>query len=148
MHNLSALVNLRVTGTSGGNIDKIVLWSKKEQLLKQANLAADKILAGETGTKLYAETKGTKTIVATLATPAEATATHDVNTYITALPTKVEDLVAYVHRVDKKWAKITLGEVEFEPNSGKTVTINGTNYSFNANGRCYSGGECQASCNY
>lgn len=31
---------------------------------------------------------------------------------------------------------------------GKTVTINGTNYSFNANGRCYSGGECQASCNY
>lgn len=130
LHNLSALVNLKVKGTSGGNIDKIVLWSKKEQLLEQANLAADKILAGETGTKLYAETKGTKTIVATLATPDGATATHEVNTYITALPTKVEDLVAYVHRADKKWAKITLGEVEFEPNSGKTVTINVTNGDF------------------
>lgn len=123
LHNLSALVNLKVTGTSNGKIDKIVLWSKKEQLLEQANLAADKILAGKTGKDLYAETKGTKTIVATLATPDEATALHDVNTYITALPTKVEDLVAYVHRADKKWAKITLGEVEFEPNSGKTVTI-------------------------
>jgi hypothetical protein len=124
LHNLSALVNLKVKGTSGSNIDKIVLWSKKEQLLEQANLAADKILAGETGTKLYAETKGTKTIVATLATPDAATTSHDVNTYITALPTTVEDLVAYVHRVDGKWAKITLGEVKFEPNSGKTVTIN------------------------
>ena len=29
-----------------------------------------------------------------------------------------------------------------------TVSIGGTNYSFNANGRCYSGGECQSSCNY
>lgn len=124
LHNLSALVNLKVKGTSGGNIDKIVLWSQKEQLLEQANLAADKILAGKTGKDLYAETKGTKTIVATLATPAAASTGNDVNTYITALPTKVEDLVAYVHRADKKWAKITLGEVEFLPNSGKTVTIN------------------------
>jgi type IV pilus assembly protein PilA len=31
---------------------------------------------------------------------------------------------------------------------GQSLTINGTNYSFNANGRCYSGGECRASCNY
>ena len=124
LHNLSALINLKVKGTSGGNIDKIVLWSQKEQLLEQANLAADKILAGKTGKDLYAETKGTKTIVATLATPAAASTGNDVNTYITALPTKVEDLVAYVHRADKKWAKITLGEVEFLPNSGKTVTIN------------------------
>ena len=125
LHNLSALVNLKVTGNSDGkNIDKIVLWSKKEQLLEQANLAADKILAGKTGKDLYAETKGTKTIVATLATPAAASEGHDVNTYITALPTEVEDLVAYVHRADKKWAKIELGEVEFEPNSGKLVTIN------------------------
>jgi hypothetical protein len=130
LHNLSALVNLKVKGTSGGNIDKIVLWSKKEQLLEQANLAADKILAGKEGKDLYAETKGTKTIVATLATPAAASTGSDVNTYITALPTKVEDLVAYVHRVDGKWAKITLNEVEFLPNSGKTVNINVTNGDF------------------
>ena len=130
LHNLSALVNLKVTGTSGGDIDKIVLWSKNEQLLEQANLAADKILAGKTGKELYAETKGTKTIVATLATPAAASTGTDVNTYITALPTKVEDLVAFVHRDDGKWAKITLGEVEFEPNTGKTVTINVKNSDF------------------
>ena len=124
LHNLSALVNLKVTGASGPKkIDKIVLWSKKEQLLEQANLAADKILAGKTGKDLYAETKGTKTIVATLATPDAPASLHDVNTYITALPTKVEDLVAYVHREDGKWATITLGEVEFEPNTGKVVTI-------------------------
>ncbi len=30
----------------------------------------------------------------------------------------------------------------------RTFNINGINYSFNANGRCYSGGECRASCNY
>jgi len=130
LHNLSALVNLKVTGTSGGDIDKIVLWSKNEQLLEQANLAADKILAGKTGKELYAETKGTKTIVATLATPAAASTGTDVNTYITALPTKVEDLVAFVHRDDGKWAKITLGEVEFLPNTGKTVTINVKNSDF------------------
>lgn len=126
LHNLSSLVNLKVKGVSGGNIDKIVLWSKKEQLLEQANLAADKILAGKTGKDLYAETKGTKTIVATLATPAAATTSpaHDVNTYITALPTKVEDLVAYVHREDGKWAKINIGSFEFEPNKGQVVTIN------------------------
>ena len=132
LHNLSALVNLKVIGSSNGKkIDKIVLRSKKEQLLEQANLAADKILAGKTGKDLYAETIGTKTIVATLATPDEAYAGHDVNTYITALPTKVEDLVAYVHREDGKWATITFNEVvEFKPNTGKTVTIYVTNDDF------------------
>lgn len=124
LYNLSALVQLKVTGTSGGAIDQIVLRSKKEQLLEQANLAADKIVAGEKGTKLYAETKGTKTIVAALGTAASVTTTTPVNAYITALPTKVEDLEAYVHRVDGKWAIKNLGAVEFEPNSGKLVTIN------------------------
>ena len=124
LYNLSALVQLKVTGVSGGNIDQIVLRSKKEQLLEQANLAADKIVAGEKGTKLYAETKGTKTIVAALGTAASVTATTPVNAYITALPTKVEDLEAYVHRVDGKWAIKNLGAVEFEPNSGELVTIN------------------------
>ena len=123
LYNLSALVQLKVTGTSGGAIDQIVLWSKKEQLLEQANLAADKIEAGKKGRELYAETKGTKTIVATLGTAAEVTATTPVNAYITALPTEVEDLVAFVHRADGKWAKITIGSTEFKPNTGQVVTI-------------------------
>lgn len=124
LYNLSALVQLKVTGVSGGDIDQIVLWSKKEQLLEQANLAADKIVAGKKGTELYAETKGTKTIVAALGTPATVSATTPVNAFITALPTKVEDLVAFVHRSsDGTWATKELGAVEFEPNSGKLVTI-------------------------
>jgi hypothetical protein len=127
LKNLSALVNLRVTGNSGGNIDKIVLWSKKEQLLKQANLAADKILAGKTGQELYDTKVGTKTIVATLAAPATSTLPSpagDVKTYITVLPTTVEDLVAYVHRADGKWAKKDIGSKEFKENSGEAVVIN------------------------
>ena len=124
LFNLSALVQLKVTGTSGGKkIDQIVLWSKKEQLLEQANLAADKIVAGKKGTELYAETKGTKTIVAALETPTEVSATSTVNAYITVLPTKVEDLVAYIHREDGTWAKKVLDKVEFKSNSGKVVPI-------------------------
>lgn len=124
LFNLSALVQLKVTGTSGGAIDQIVLWSKKEQLLEQANLAADKIVAGKKGTELYAETKGTKTIVAALGTATPVTTTAPVNAFITALPTKVEDLVAFVHRSsDGTWATKELGAVEFVPNSGKLVTI-------------------------
>lgn len=127
LNNLSALVNLRVTGNSGGAIDKIVLWSKKEQLLEQANLAADKILAGKTGQELYDTKVGTKTIVANLAVPAASTTPSpagDVKTYITVLPTTVEDLVAYVHRADGKWAKKDIGSKEFKENSGEAVVIN------------------------
>ena len=130
LFNLSALVQLKVTGTSGAPIDQIVLWSKKEQLLEQANLAADKIVAGKKGTELYAETKGTKTIVAALKTAATVTTLAPVNAYITALPTKVEDLVAYIHRTDGTWATKVLGAVEFVPNSGKVVTINVANTDF------------------
>ena len=126
MYNLSALANLNVTTTSGTHtIDRIVLWSQKEQLLQQANLRADKIVAGKKGTELYAEGSevGTKTIVATLDAPFDVKPTASLSAFIAVLPTTVEDLVAYVHRTDKKWAKIDLGKVTFEPNSGKLVSI-------------------------
>ena len=48
-------------------IDQIVLYSPSEKLLKQANLAADKIVAGQKGADLYASTEGTKTITAKFA---------------------------------------------------------------------------------
>ena len=128
LRNLSALVNLKVKGNSAGvKIDKIVLWSKNEQLLAQANLDATKIVAGKTGTELYAEgsTVGAKTIVAALKTHAEVVdATDGVSTYITVLLTTVEDLVAYVHNEDGKWAKIVIGSYEFKPSSGHAVIIN------------------------
>ena len=125
MYNLSALVNLKVTGNSGGKIDRIVLRSKKEQLLEQANLAADKIVAGKKGQELYTDTKGTKTIVATLANPDGATTSpdHPVSTYITALPATVEDLEVYVHREDGKWATKTIGSFEFKPNNAQAIKI-------------------------
>ena len=73
LYNLSAIAQLRVAGPGTTaltkKIDMIVLWSKKEQLLKQANLAADKIAAGKKGTELYASSEGTKTIVASFTAP-------------------------------------------------------------------------------
>ncbi len=124
LFNLSSLVNLMVEGYSDGKkIDEIVLWSKKEQLLKEAKLAADKIVAKKKGTELYADFTGTKTIVATLAAPAAVNYLNPVKTYITVLPTKVEDLVAFVHREDGKWAKINIGTFVFNQSDAQTVHI-------------------------
>lgn len=128
LKNLSAIAQLRVAGRTtdiGKNIDMIVLWSKKEQLLKQANLAADKIAAGKKGTELYATTEGTKTIVATFesAVAVKGTSNSPTSAYITVLPTKVEDLVAYVHSTDGKWATVNLGETEFNAGEPKRVDI-------------------------
>jgi len=128
LYNLSAIAQLRVAGRTGDvakNIDMIVLWSKKEQLLKQANLAADMIAAGKKGTELYASTEGTKTIVATFEAPVavKGTSNSPTSAYITVLPTKVEDLVAFVHSEDGKWATVNLGETEFEAGVPTRVDI-------------------------
>jgi len=132
LNNLSALVQLRVAAAKGyagtTTFDKIVLFSAKKQLLKQANLAADKIAAGNEGTELYTETEGTKTIVATFGAPQALTATDLTVTsaYITALPTTVEDLVVFVHGNvggNGKWAKVSLPNTEFKAHSGKVLNI-------------------------
>ena len=130
LKNLSALVQLRVAAAKGyagsTTFDKIVLFSAKKQLLKQANLAADKIAAGNEGTELYTETEGTKTIVATFETPQTLKATDDdvTSAYITALPTTVEDLVVFVHsKSQKKWAKVSLPNTVFKAHSGKRLDI-------------------------
>ena len=129
LYNLSALVQLRVAGPKdvdiAKNIDQIVLWSKKEQLLKQANLAADKIVAGKKGAELYAETEGTQTIVANFAAAVAVNATNlnPTSAYITVLPTTVEDLVVKVHSTDGKWATVDLGNTEFKAGSAKVLNI-------------------------
>ena len=127
LYNLSAIAQLRLAAHSsmtGKQIDKIVLWSKKEQLLERAYLAADKIAAGETGTNLYSGTEGTKTIVATFATPVTMPATGQVSGYITVLPTTVEDLVVFVHNsTDKTWAKYSMPNTEFKAGNAQIVRI-------------------------
>ena len=129
LHNLSTLVQLRVAGPAGTNIgkniDQIVLYSPSQQILKQANLAADQIAAGKKGTDLYTSTEGAKTISAKFAAPVavQATDAAPVSAYITVLPTTVEDLVVFVHSTDGKWATKNLGNTVFEAGKAKRLDI-------------------------
>ena len=134
--NLSTLVQLKITTTesSAKTIDQIVLYSKSGQLLKQANLAADKIVAGKKGTELYASTEGTKTIVANFETPASLSSTSPVNAFITLLPTTVEDLVVLIHSNSlKKWAKVEIAKDKAVFEAGKAVILGGTNAGIRVN---------------
>ena len=132
LYNLSTLVRLRVACPAGDAnindvIDQIVLYSPSEKLLKQANLAADKIVAGQKGADLYAETEGTKTITTNFVTTATALnvkAATTVNAYITVLPTTVPDLVALVHNAtDGTWATVDMGKTVFEAGKAKVLDI-------------------------
>ena len=144
LYNLSSLVQLRVVvpsatdGAHGKKIDQIVLYSKKEQLLKQVNLAADKIKAGKKGVELYSEKEGekigTKTIVANFGPTASLPVldeTTPVNAFITVLPTTVEDLEVLVHSSDmKKWTRVKKANTEFKPGEGKRLDITVTGDEF------------------
>lgn len=140
LYNLSAIAQLRVAGPTnveiGKNIDQIVLYSPSQKLLKQANLAADKIAAGQKGADLYTTTEGTKTIVANFAAavPVHRTngtgANKPISAYITVLPTTVDDLVAFVHSNDGKWATVNLGNTVFEAGKAQRVEIPVTAGSF------------------
>ena len=144
LHNLSSLVQLRVATPEGdalattATIDQIVLYSAKEQLLKQANLAADKIVAGQKGAGLYASTEGIKTIVANFAAPVtlqETTSTSPKPTsaYITVLPTTVEDLKVLVHSGSQnKWATVDMGKTVFEAGKAKRLDITVASTDFKA----------------
>jgi len=136
--NLSAIAMLRVStptniDLSTKSIDQIVLYSPSQKLLKQANLAADKIAAGLTGTDLYASTEGTKTIVANFTTPVAIKKINasPTSAYITVLPTTVDDLEVLVHRTDGKWARISKPNTEFIANSAKVVDISVVEANFN-----------------
>lgn len=142
LFNLSTLVQLKVALPAGDaasgtkNIDQIVLYSASQKLLKQANLAADKIVAGKKGAELYASTEGTKTIVANFPTGGVALNASDAtptSAYITVLPTTVDDLVVLVHNVsDGKWARVNMGSTEFKAGSAKVLNIPVTLTDFQA----------------
>ena len=142
MKNLSTLVQLRVATPSGvdlsaKSIDQIVLYSKTKKLLKQANLAADKIAAGQKGEALYASKEETQTIVANFAAPVVLRQTDGVapnnptSAYITVLPTTVPDLVVLVHNVtDGTWAQVALGNTVFEAGKAKRLDVTVTAADF------------------
>lgn len=132
LKNLSTLVQLKLitkkADVAGNVIDQIVLYSAKEQLLKEAHLAADKIVAGEEGTKLYVEeeSKGTKTITANSVAGIALNATVDKwsNAFITVLPTTVEDLVVLVHnQTTSKWARINLPGTQFKAGAAQILDL-------------------------
>ena len=141
MFNLSSLVQLKVFAPAGDaaigrKVDQIVLYSASEKLLKQANLAANKIVAGAEGTELYAdEGEGTKTIstkfaaadVVELKVKAEAAK----GAFITVLPTTVNDLQVLVHSTnaagaDGKWSTIDMAGTEFKAGSAQVLNISVT----------------------
>jgi hypothetical protein len=140
LYNLSSLVQLRVAlpadKTSTTEIDQIVLVSKSGKLLKQANLAADKILAGKKGTELYSEKEGeivgTKTIVANFknAVQLKATNASPISAFITVLPTTVDDLVVLVHSKAGKWASVDKANTEFKAGEAKRLDITVTDAAF------------------
>jgi len=140
LYNLSTLVQLRVAtptsvDLSAKTIDQIVLYSPSQKLLKQANLAADKIAAGSKGADLYASTEGTKTISATFAAPVALKKTNasPTSAYITVLPTTVEDLVVLVHNsTDGTWARINMPNTVFEAGKAKRLDITVTAADFKA----------------
>ena len=136
LKNLSTLVRLRVSTVTGDasigkTVDKIILYSESGKLLKQANLAADKIAAGKEGDELYAETEGTKTITTNISasTPADAklgvkAVGYKLSAYITVLPTTVDDLVVLVHNsTDGTWAAIDMDEIEFKAGAAQVLDV-------------------------
>ena len=136
LFNLSTLVRLNVfTATAAdafnnSDIDKVILYSESEKLLKQANLGADKIAAGKQGQELYAETEGTKTITVNftgLTLPKlNVKASTEVSAYITVLPTTVDDLVALVHATKSGqsfWYRVELPATEFKAGNGQVIDI-------------------------
>ncbi len=138
LKNLSTLVQLRLNSKdnlSAIQVDQIVLYSAKEQLLKEVHLAADQIVAGKERADLYVsgESKGTKTIVAN-ATPFNlATKNNYKNVFITVLPTTVEDLVVLVHNsTEGTWAEIPFNNADLKTKKAKILDVNLYTSSFKA----------------
>jgi hypothetical protein len=131
LKNLSTLVRLRVSTVSGDlaigeNIDQVVLLSESGKFIKQANLAADQIVAGKKGTELYASADSVKTITTnfTANTALNVKATTTVSAYLTVLPTTVDDLKVLVHNATEgKWATVDVGETVFAAGGAQVIDV-------------------------
>lgn len=139
LYNLSTIVQLRVALPAGvasiGSISQIILHSESGKLLKQANLAADKIVEGQKGEALYDSKEGTKTIVANFSAPVvlNATDANPTSAYITVLPTTVDDLEVLVYsNTLKKWARVAMPATTFGAGKAQRLDIPVTAADFQA----------------
>ena len=133
LYNLSTLVRVRVSTVTGDanisdKIDQVVLYSPSGKFLKQANLAADKIVAGKKGAELYDGTEeGTKTITINFTGTApelNVKKTTEVSAYLTVLPTTVDDLVALIHNADDEtWASVSLDPITFNAGGAQVIDV-------------------------
>ena len=135
LQNLSTLVQLRINSkddaAAGRTINQIVLYSAKEQLLKEVHLDASKIAAGveaNKGTDLYVTegTKGTKTIVANATGLVTNVKNKHANAFITVLPTAtaVEDLEILLHDADNgRWATVKKAGTTFVAGKAQIIDI-------------------------
>ena len=132
LDNLSTLVRLKlIAGDDGADalkVDQIVLYSAKKQLLKQANLAADKIVAGKEGVELYDKCDSALTITANKAGGIELNKNnnHPHSAWITVLPTTVEDLEVLLHTTiagKGVWARVNKSGTTFEEGAAKLIEI-------------------------
>ena len=132
LDNLSTLVRLKlIAGDDGADalkVDQIVLYSAKKQLLKQANLAADKIVAGKEGVELYEKCDSALTITANKAGGIDLNKNddHPHSAWITVLPTTVEDLVVLLHTTiagKGVWARVNKSGTTFEEGAAKLIEI-------------------------
>ena len=137
LKNLSTLVRVSVFAasaadiTSGDLVDEIVLYSESGKFFKQANLAADKIVAGKEGAELYdlENCEGTKTINTKILTPRpglKVKSETKAKPYITVLPTTVDDLVVLVHIANGskgKWARVEMPTTEFKAGNAQVLEV-------------------------
>ena len=125
--NLSGIVKITVKEKQGstlsGNIEKLMLYSEKDGFLTKVYLDPSAIAAGKEGTEIYASgnKETNKTILVNMETANNKLGKDDV-VYISALPTKVSDLVVYAY-ANNKWAECTIGNFEIKAGTGVGLEV-------------------------
>lgn len=126
--NLSGIVKITVKGATDADlatpsIEKLMLYSEKDGFLTKVYLDPSAIAAGKEGTEIYASgnKETNKTILVNMETANNKLGKDDV-VYISALPTKVSDLVVYAY-ANNKWAACEVGNFEIKAGTGVPLTV-------------------------
>lgn len=126
--NLSGIVKITVKGATDADlatpsIEKLMLYSEKDGFLTKVYLDPSAIAAGKEGTEIYVSgnKETNKTILVNMETANNKLGKDDV-VYISALPTKVSDLVVYAY-ANNKWAECTIGDFEIKAGTGVGLEV-------------------------
>ena len=126
--NLSGIVKITVKGATDADlatpsIEKLMLYSEKDGFLTKVYLDPSAIAAGKEGTEIYVSgnKETNKTILVNMETANNKLGKDDV-VYISALPTKVSDLVVYAY-ANNKWAECTIGDFEIKAGTGVGLKV-------------------------